>query len=210
MAQIISPQEHHLNLITDTLRNGGIIIFPTETVYGIGVDYRQISAVERLFRIKSRPFNMPFLLHCADITQVRMAVRELPAIAEKLFNQFLPGPLALILYRSKTVPDIITAGTEKAGIRVVANEFFIRIAKELNVPLAGTSANISGEPATNNFAQISSLIINQCDIAIDAGITGSGKPSTIIDLTSSPPRLIRQGEISRDAIEHAINFELAE
>jgi L-threonylcarbamoyladenylate synthase len=202
--KIIPPEEKYIDSAVEALKKGGIIIFPTETVYGIGAEFRQVRSIERIFLIKRRPFTIPLLLHCANIEQMKMVVKELPHWAEPLTEMLLPGPLALILYRSEIVPDIITGKTNKVGVRIVAQPFFARVALKLASPLAGTSANFSGEPATNNFAEINKEILLQCDTAIDAGRSGSGRPSTILDLTTVPPRLLRQGEIGKDEIERVI------
>lgn len=210
MTHIVPPEDRFLNLAVATLKKGGIIIFPTETVYGIGADFRQVKAIERIFSIKRRALSLPLLLHCTNIEQVKMVVREIPQRAELLIKMFLPGSLALILQRSEIVPDIITADTAKVGIRIVAQPFFTRIVRGLGVPLAGTSANLSGQPATNNFQDISRVLISQCDIAIDAKTSGSGRASTIVDLTVDPPCLLRKGEIGKDKIDAVIGTSVTE
>ncbi len=195
MALILKPDSEAIGRAVEVLRNGGVIIFPTETVYGIGADLRQPQAIKRIYAIKERSQDLRLLVHCADVLQARSVVRELPEPAQRLIDAILPGPLALILYRSPLVPDIVTAGGETVGIRIVNNPVFSTIARTLGAPLAGTSANLSGAPPTNDFRAIDREIIERCDLALDAGVAGSGRPSTIIDLTRDPPVILRAGEI---------------
>jgi L-threonylcarbamoyladenylate synthase len=195
MSQILKADASAVKEAVAVLRRGGVIIFPTETVYGIGADIRQPTAIEKIFAIKRRPPDLRLLVHCADEGQLAMVVKEIPETARRLIAAFLPGPLALILERSAAVPDIAVAGGRTVGVRIVAQPVFRAIASELGAPLAGTSANLSGQPATNNFAAIDPEIVQRCDLAIDAGRCGTGAPSTIVDLTVQPPAILRTGPI---------------
>lgn len=205
MALILKPDPEAIVKAVEVLKDGGVIIFPTETVYGIGADLRQSRAVERIYAIKERSRDLRLLVHCADVSQARGVVRELQEPAQRLIDAFLPGPLALILYRSSAVPDIVTASGETVGIRIVNNPIFSAIARTLGAPLAGTSANLSGAQPTNDFRAIDREIIARCDLALDAGVAGSGKPSTIIDLTQKPPVILRVGEIDPAHIQELLN-----
>lgn len=207
MALILKPDPEAVIRAVEVLRNGGVIIFPTETVYGIGADLRQPQAIERIYAIKERPRDLRLLIHCADVSQARGVVRELPEPAGRLIDAFLPGPLALILYRSPLVPDIVTAGGETVGIRIVDNPYFAAIARTLGAPLAGTSANLSGAPPTNDFRAIDPEIIRRCDLALDAGVAGSGRPSTIVDLTRDPPVILRAGEIDPAQVQALLKLK---
>ncbi len=204
MARITAAGEEAVLQAVRTLKRGGLVIFPTETVYGIGADIRQPEAIKTIFAIKGRNFSQPLLIHCGNKSQLRMMVKEVPEWAEPLIDHFLPGPLALIFFRSEVVPDIVTASRETVGIRVVANGIFASICESLGAPLAGTSANKSGEPGTNDFAKIAPEVIGQVDLAINAGRSGSGRASTILDLTVEPPRIIRKGEIGKKEIERVL------
>ncbi|MCX7731702.1 MAG: L-threonylcarbamoyladenylate synthase [candidate division WOR-3 bacterium] len=207
MALILKPDPEAIIRAVEVLRNGGVIIFPTETVYGIGADLRQPQAIERIYAIKGRSLDLRLLVHCADESQVKGVVREIPEPAGRLIDAFLPGPLALILYRSPLVPDIVTAGGETVGIRIVDNPYFAAIARTLGAPLAGTSANLSGAPPTNEFRAIDPEIIARCDLALDAGVAGSGRPSTIIDLTRDPPVILRAGEIDPAQLQAVLKLK---
>jgi|UniRef100_A0A7V3PTJ1 L-threonylcarbamoyladenylate synthase len=206
MARIIPANSPHtVDEAVAVLSHGGVIIFPTETVYGIGADLRQPGAIERIFAIKKRVPERRLLIHCADEVQLKMAVREIPEQARALITAFLPGPLALILERSVAVPDIVTAGGKTVGVRIVASPLFYAICTRLGAPLAATSANLSGNAATNNFTAIERKIVELSDLSIDAGISGSGIPSTIVDLTTTPPVIRRQGEISKTQVQAVLN-----
>ncbi len=204
MARIVTADESGVEQAVMVLKKGGVVVFPTETVYGIGADIRKPEAIRRIFEIKARGFTQPLLVHCGDKTQLQMMVKDVPEWAEPLIARFLPGPLALIFFRSEAVPEIVSAGRETVGIRVVANEVFIRICEELGAPIAGTSANLSGEPATNDFGAIALEVIGKTDLAINSGISGSGCASTILDLTVKPLRIIRTGQIGKDEIERVL------
>ncbi|MGB9742363.1 MAG: L-threonylcarbamoyladenylate synthase [candidate division WOR-3 bacterium] len=205
--RILPAEEGVVSEAVAVLRSGGVIIFPTETVYGIGADIRQPTAIEKIFVLKQRPLNLRLLVHCADEQQLKFVAREVPESARRLIAAFLPGPLAIILKRSAIVPDIVTAGGETVGIRIVANPVFQAIARRLGAPLAGTSANPSGQPATNNFALIAPEIVQGCDLAIDAGNCGSGIPSTIVDLTCQPPAIHRTGEIGIEQVQAVLGHQ---
>lgn len=205
-------QTRYLELIdraVQTLLKGGVIIFPTETVYGIGADIRSPEAVRRLSAIKERSARQPLLIHCGTFQQAALYVRGIPDVAWLLAKRFLPGPVALILSPSSNAPDFVTGDSGTVGIRVVNNPVFFEIVSRLGAPLAGTSANIHGQPATNDFNAISPEIVARVDLAIDAGKTGSGSASTIIDLTTHPPRLLREGDIKRQELEQTLGLKLA-
>lgn len=208
MAKVLPPTEETIKIAVELLRQGEVIIFPTETVYGIGASLKKISAIKKVFQIKSRSFSQPLLVHCGTINQFPFLVREVPPWAKLLIERFWPGPLTLILFRSSVVPDIVTCGGETVGIRMVNNPIFAKITQGLGAPLAGTSANFSNEPATNDFSHIPSGLLSRVALGIDAKITGVGKPSTIVDCTVFPPRLLREGAISRKEIENVVELGL--
>ncbi|MGQ9679005.1 MAG: L-threonylcarbamoyladenylate synthase [bacterium] len=204
-----SPSYPNLvNRAVNTLLNGGVILFPTETVYGIGADIRSLQAIHRLFEIKGRPPAQPLLLHCSTLEQAVPFVKEIPNTAWELAKRFLPGPLALIFYRSPLVPDIATGGNVTVGIRVVKNSLFFEIAERLRAPIVGTSANIHRQPPTNEFRLIPREIVSAVDLAIEAGIIGSGNPSTVLDLTTYPPKINREGDIKKAELEATLGLKL--
>lgn len=191
-----------------SLRCGGIVIFPTETVYGAGVDICDVTAVRRLFALKRRSFDQPLMAHCADESQVEGLVAGVPPLARALMRRFWPGPLALVLRASEAVPMEVTAGTGTIGIRMVAHPVGRRLIAEFGGAVAGTSANVSGEPASSRFAAISLVLLDGADVALDAGVCGTDVASTVLDLTVDPPHVIRPGAVPTAAIESELGLTL--
>lgn len=191
-----------------TLRGGGIVVFPTETVYGVGVDIGNVTAVRRLFVLKHRSTDSPLMAHCTDESQMERVVAAIPMIARRLMRRFWPGPLALVLRAGDSVPSEVVAGTGTIGVRMVAHPVGRRLIQEFGGVVAGTSANISGEPATSRFAAISPVLLAGADVSLDAGVCGTDEASTVLDLTVEPPRIIRAGAVPVAAIESELGFSL--
>ena len=183
------------------LRDGGVAVFPTETVYGVGADIRCAEAVARLFALKKREPSQPLMAHCASPVQMLEHVAEVPQWVQPLISRFWPGPLALIFRSTDNVPRIVTGGGQTIGIRMVGHPAARDLLEELGAPIAGTSANLHGEPATSRFAAISPALLGQVDVALDAGLCGKDVPSTVLDVTQRPPRILRVGAVSVEAIE---------
>jgi L-threonylcarbamoyladenylate synthase len=192
----------------DIVRDGGIVIFPTGTVYGIGADFRRPAAIEKAARLKNNPPGKPLLVHCCTMDQVQKTAAEIPAVARALMDEFWPGPLALILKALPGVPSPVTGNTGKVGIRMVSHSAFRQFCTKLGAPIAGTSANMHGSPATQDFATIDPNLLGGADVAIDADICGSGQPSTVVDMTDDPPRLLRAGAILPEWLEHTLGLRL--
>ena len=188
--------------------SGSIVIFPTETVYGIGAALNAASAFGRLNQLKGRPENQPLLMHCTGLDQVRNLVAEMSLTARRLADSFWPGPLALVLPATPGTPTSITGGTGTIGIRVPAHPLFRAMAGALGQPIVGTSANLHGSPPPHTFSDVPAEIKAVADLTIDAGPAGT-RPSTVIDLTVSPPRLLRAGAISAERIEQVLDAPLA-
>jgi L-threonylcarbamoyladenylate synthase len=186
------------------LRAGGVAVFPTETVYGVGADIRNAEAVGRVFALKNRKPSQPLMVHCASPVQMLEYVAEVPERVQPLISRFWPGPLALILRGTDKVPSVVTGGGRTVGIRMVGHPVARDLLEELGAPIAGTSANLHCEPATSRFNAISPKLLEQVDVALDAGLCGRDVPSTVLDVTCDPPRLVRLGAVSVQAIEAVI------
>lgn len=186
------------------LREGGVAVFPTETVYGVGADIRDAAAVGRVFALKNRNPSQPLMAHCASPVQMLEYVTEVPTWVQPLVSRFWPGPLALILHSTEKVPAAVTGGGRTIGIRMVGHPVARDLLEELGAPIAGTSANLHGEPATSRFDAIGPGLLEQVDVALDAGLCGKDVPSTVLDVTCDPPRLVRLGAVSIQAIEAVI------
>jgi len=186
------------------LRAGGVAVFPTETVYGVGADMRNAEAVGRVFALKNREPSQPLMAHCASLVQMLEYVTEVPQWVQPLISRFWPGPLALIFHSTDKVPPAVTGGGQTIGIRMVGHPVARDLLEELGAPMAGTSANLHGEPATGLFAAVSLALLGQVDVALDAGLCGKDVPSTVLDVTLRPPPVVRVGAVSVQAIEAVV------
>ena len=186
------------------LRAGGVAVFPTETVYGVGADIRSASAVGRVFGLKDRSPSQPLMAHCSSPVQMLEYVAEVSEWVQPLISRFWPGPLALIFRATDKVPSVAVGGGKTIGIRMVGHPVTRDLLEELGAPIAGTSANLHGEPATSRFDAVSPKLLEQVDVALDAGLCGRDVPSTVLDVTCDPPRLVRLGAVSIQEIEAVV------
>ena len=182
------------------LRNGGIVAFPTDTVYGLGAWASHRQAVERVYQVKGRPYHMALPLLLAQVSQISEVADPVPPVAWRLAERFLPGALTLVLCKSHAIPDIITGGGKTVAVRVPAHPVPVIIAQELGAPITGTSANLSGKPSPLTAEEVYSQIGNRIDLVIDGGRC-PGKESTLVDVTGEIPIVLREGAISRDELQ---------
>jgi L-threonylcarbamoyladenylate synthase len=183
------------------LKAGGLVAFPTETVYGLGADATNSAAVERVFVAKGRPADNPLIVHVADARQAAALVREVPLEAKKLMAAFWPGPLTLLLWKAAHVSDAVTRGLPTVGVRVPHHPVALALLKEAGVPLAAPSANASGKPSPTAAEHVLTDLEGRIDAVLDGGPTGVGLESTVLDLTVTPPVILRPGGLSRERIE---------
>jgi L-threonylcarbamoyladenylate synthase len=186
------------------LRDGGVAVFPTETVYGVGADIRNAEAVGRVFVLKNREPSQPLMAHCASLVQMLDYVAEVPEWVQPLISRFWPGPLAMIFRTTVRVPSVVAGGGCSIGIRMVGHPVARDLLEELGAPIAGTSANPHGEPATSRFSAVNPSLLEQVDVALDAGLCGRDVPSTVLDVTQRPPRVIRVGAVAVQDIEAVV------
>ncbi|HEX5446223.1 MAG TPA: L-threonylcarbamoyladenylate synthase [Pirellulales bacterium] len=184
-----------------TLRRGGLVAFPTETVYGLGANALDAQAVERIFAAKGRPAANPVIVHIADLADVMRVVGEWPEVAERLAAHFWPGPLTLVLRKAAAVPDAVTAGGPTVGVRMPAHRVAHELIRAAAVPVAAPSANRSTRISPTSAAHVLADLAGRIDLVLDGGPTPGGLESTVIDLTTSPPRLLRPGLIAPAQIE---------
>jgi L-threonylcarbamoyladenylate synthase len=198
------PDPTALDSAAEVLRRGGLVAFATETVYGLGAIATQPEAVARIFAAKKRPAINPVIVHVADIAQASECVAEWPATAQSLAERFWPGPLTLVLNRSGIIPDQVTAGHHTVGVRAPAGPIARGLLQRTCQPIAAPSANranrISPTRAEHVVADLDGII----DLIIDSGPTALGLESTVLDLTSRPPKLLRPGLISIEELERAL------
>ncbi|MBI4218920.1 MAG: threonylcarbamoyl-AMP synthase [Chloroflexi bacterium] len=186
------------------LIRGGVVAFPTDTVYGLGADIFNVSAVGRLFQAKRRPANRPVPVLLADEADVDFVAREVHADALRLAERFWPGPLTLVLPRRPEVPDIVTGGTDTVGVRVPAHEVPRMLADALGRPITGTSANSSGRPPHVEAEWVERDLGEGVDLVIPGTCGVDRKPSTVVDCTGQVPVIIRTGAISLAQLQSVV------
>ena len=193
------------------LKQGGIVAFPTDTVYGVGACINIGQAVERVYRVKKRPRSMALPLLLADKSQIGEVAQPVSRVAWLLADKFLPGALTIVLPKSKSVPDIVTGKSKTVAVRVPAHPIPIALAQGLGTPITGTSANLSGKPSALTADDVRAQLGNTVDLIIDGGRCPGGKESTIVDLTGETPVILREGAISRDELQRVCpNLKLAQ
>jgi L-threonylcarbamoyladenylate synthase len=183
------------------LRAGGLVAFPTETVYGLGADALDAGAVARIFAAKGRPARNPLIVHVADTAAARALVSDWPAAADALARHFWPGPLTFVLPKRPDVPAIVTAGGPTVAVRVPAHPVALALLRAAGVPLAAPSANRSNYLSPTAAEHVKRSLGDRVDLILDGGPTTGGLESTVVDLTAQPPRLLRPGLVTPGAIE---------
>jgi len=181
------------------LKDGGVVAFPTDTVYGLGAGIGINSAVERVYRVKERPRHMALPLLLADLSQLDGVARSVPPSAHLLAENFWPGPLTLVLFKADSVPDIVTGGSETIAVRIPAHPIPTALARGVGTAIVGTSANLSGQPSALTAEEARAQLGDKVDLIIDGECPG-GKESTVVDLTGEKPIILRQGALSREEL----------
>jgi L-threonylcarbamoyladenylate synthase len=178
------------------LRQGGLVAYPTDTVYGLGASAAVPGAVERVYRVKERPRNMPLPLLLADTSQIENIAGEISSTAQRLIDRFLPGALTLVLEASSSVPDILRGEGGTVAVRVPAHPVPVALVRGIGAPLVGTSANLSGRPSPLTAAEVTAQLGDRIELVIDGGRCPGGKESTIVDVTRERPVILREGAIT--------------
>ena len=186
------------------LRSGGLVAFPTETVYGLGVHALDAGAVRRLFAAKGRPSHDPVIVHVANLEAARVLTSELPATVPSLAERFWPGALTLVVRRAASVPLEVTAGLDTVAIRMPAHPVAQALLVEAGIPVAAPSANLFSRPSPTTAAHVLEDLRDRIDMVIDAGPTTVGVESTVVDLTRHPPALLRPGAVDVEALRAVI------
>ncbi len=186
------------------IKNGGIVIFPTETVYGIGTNGLDENAIKKIYEVKQRPLNKPISLLVNNIEMVDKIAKNITEVEYKLMERFFPGPLTIILEKRDIVPDILTSNTNTVGIRMPSGEIAKKLIEFAGVPIATSSSNISGKPSGINIADIKKDFEGKVDCFIDNGESELGIPSTVIRIIDNIPHILRQGAISEEEIRKVI------
>jgi len=183
------------------LKDGGLVAFPTDTVYGLGACFDNPDAVKRIYEVKKRPYDMALPLLVADELQIREITEYIPDIAVLLIKKLLPGGLTLVLPKAESVPAIVTGGGKTVAVRITGHPVAIALIRGVGKPITGTSVNVSGKPSALTAEEARLQLGDKVDLIIDGGRCGGGIESTIIDVTGDIPRLLREGVISKAEIE---------
>jgi len=183
------------------LLQGGIVAYPTDTVYGLGASMTSHHGIERVFRVKLRPPDMALPLLVSSVSQIEALSIAVPEVARELISRFLPGALTIVLPASPSVPDIITAGGTTVAVRIPAHPVPLALIEGTGTPLVGTSANVSGQPGPLTASEVYHQLGDGVDLIIDDGKPCPGTASTIVDVTGEVPVVIREGAVSREEIE---------
>ncbi|MEX2583209.1 MAG: L-threonylcarbamoyladenylate synthase [Gemmatimonadota bacterium] len=204
-----NPQAASMAAAAGILRAGGLVAFPTETVYGLGANALDPVAVGRIFAAKGRPDYNPLIVHCATVKAARDLAAVWPPEAERLAAAFWPGPLTLVLPKRREVPDIVTAGLPTVALRVPSHPVAHALLTAASVPVAAPSANRSTELSPTRAAHVVKRLGDRIDLVLDAGESSVGIESTVIDLSGSEPVLLRPGTIDVVQLEEALGRRLA-
>lgn len=197
--EILQPTSENLHFAAEIIKKGGIIAFPTETVYGLGANGLNVEACSKIFAVKGRPSTKPLSLHVASL-EMAEKIAKITAQAEKLFKKFCPGALTIILHKNKIVSDYVTGEKSSVGIRIPANEVALRLIELVGVPIAAPSANLSGFEPPKTAQEVFENLSGKIPVILDGGACKFGISSTIIDLTSEKPQILRHGAISDEKI----------
>jgi L-threonylcarbamoyladenylate synthase len=177
------------------LRQGGIVAFPTETFYGLGADAWQPAAVRRVFAVKGRPESKPVLVLVSSVSMAESLVQEIPSQARRLMDRYWPGPLTLVFRAHPEIPLEVTAGTGTIGLRVPGNRIARELVQAAQTPVTAPSANPSGATPPVRADQVLEVFAGRIDMVLDGGRTAGGPPSTVVDVTAEPFKLVRPGAV---------------
>ncbi|MBQ6006109.1 MAG: threonylcarbamoyl-AMP synthase [Selenomonadaceae bacterium] len=197
--KILRPTEENLLLAAEFIKRGELVAFPTETVYGLGADGLNVEACRKIFVAKGRPSDKPLSLHVANLEMVER-VAKISSAAEKLFKAFCPGALTIILPKNKIIPDFVTGGLSSVGIRFPANDVALSLIRLADCPIAAPSANLSGLQPPKTAQEVFDNLSGRVEIILDGGQCQFGVSSTIIDLTTATPKILRHGAIPAEKI----------
>ncbi|MBN1366796.1 MAG: threonylcarbamoyl-AMP synthase [Dehalococcoidales bacterium] len=193
--EIAEPLKKQIDDGIKILKQGGIVAFPTDTVYCLGASIFDVNAVRRVFEVKQRPFNMALPVIMTNVAQINDVGISLPDNALRLAQKFWPGALTLVIYKSNKVSDIVTAKKNTIAVRIPAHQIPIALINGLGVPTTGTSANVHEKPSPVTAAEVRSQLGDKVDLIIDGGQCPGGEASTIVDMTGEQPVILREGPI---------------
>jgi len=190
-----TPDKSSIIAAVEILKKGGVVAFPTETFYGLGADAGNVEAVEKIYSIKGRDYENPIPIIIGNIRDMTGLVEEIPETGRRFMERFWPGGLTIIFEASLNILHRLTGGTGKIGIRLSSNIIASHLAKTLSKPITATSANLSGADECASADEVIDCLKDKIDMVIDGGRTPGGLGSTVVDVTTDPPTILREGII---------------
>lgn len=207
MTKILDEKNlENIKKVASVLKKGGIAIFPTDTVYGVGTDLNNPKAIEKLYKIIKRPENKPTAVLISSYLQLNKLVSDIPNSAKVLLEKFWPGSLSIVFEASPKIPKLITGGSDKIGIRMPGSQAVMDLINNLGSPIVTSSANVSGGKSPGLFSEVSKDLIEEVDVAIKGEVLLK-KESTFIDITEEPFIILREGATSKEEIKEVIESE---
>ncbi|MEK6974807.1 MAG: L-threonylcarbamoyladenylate synthase [Candidatus Thermoplasmatota archaeon] len=204
MRRLTTPDPHGIQAAALALHEGRLVVFPTETVYGVGADCGNAAAVRAIFAAKGRPADNPVIVHVADVRMAQALAADWPDDASKLAKAFWPGPLTLVVRRNGKVPDVVSGGLDTVAVRVPDHPVALALLKACGFGVAAPSANKSGRPSPTRCTDARDDLGDAVAVYLDGGPTRVGVESTVVDLTGKRPALLRPGGVPREAIEAVV------
>ena len=198
------PDQQLINKAAAIIKSGGLVAFPTETVYGLGAHGLSSEAVAKIYCAKGRPSDNPLILHVANLQMAARLSRELPTEAKLLMEKFWPGPLTLVVSRAEGIPQVVTGGLDTVAIRMPDHPVALALITTAGVPIAAPSANRSGRPSPTTADHVRADLEGRIDALLDAGPSGVGVESTVLDLTGAVPVILRPGGVTYEQLKQII------
>lgn len=195
------PEHSIIQQAAQILKSGGLVAFPTETVYGLGANGLDAQACKKIYEAKGRPSDNPLILHIANLDALSDIVREIPDTAKKLIDAFWPGPLTLIFPKADIVPDAVTGGLDTVAVRFPSHPVAMALIQAAGLPIAAPSANASGKPSPTRASHVAYDLEGRVDMILDGGAAEWGLESTIVDVSQTPPMILRPGAITKEMME---------
>ena len=206
---ITSGEKEFINQAANTIKEGGIVAFPTETVYGLGADARNADAVKSVFQAKGRPQDNPLICHVSSYDELLQIAYDDNGTAKQLFDAFAPGPLTLVLKKKSVIPDSVTAGLSTVAVRMPDHPVALALIRASGCPIAAPSANTSGRPSPTTAQEVYEDMDGKISQIIDGGKCGVGIESTVLDVSGDIPVILRPGLITaEDLLKHVDNVQL--
>ncbi len=201
---VLNSNKQSMDIAKNIINLGGLVAFPTETVYGLGGNALNKESISKIYKAKGRPSDNPLIVHVCDMQMLESVVKDIPYKARLLMNAFCPGPITLILKKTDKIPDEITNFKETVGIRIPENEIALEFIETCGVPIAAPSANLSGKPSPTSFFHVKEDLDGKIDAIIQSDDSKYGLESTIVDMTTDIPTLLRPGAITVRMLEEVV------